>query len=106
MMPKKHVPREALEKLYLGDVPFDAMARKFGVSPATVGSRLIEYGIPTRPRRKYKQVDEQLLVALYCDERMSSHAVARSLGCSHSLVLNRLKARGIKRRRSADYYRA
>ena len=76
-----------------------ALAVEVGVAPQTVHNWLVAAGVPRRhsavmPRR---DVDDDEVRRLYCEERRSGAEISKLLGCSAGLVSFRLARLGIER---------
>jgi transposase-like protein len=77
-----------------------ALAVQFGVVPQTVHNWLVAAGVPRRPNAvaPRRDVDDDEIRRLYCEEHRSGAEINKLLGCSADLVYFRLARLGIERR--------
>ncbi len=82
---------EELAADYATGVGSYRLARRYGLSPATVRTRLRAAGVQLRPPRQVARGPSVEEVARLRDEGMSVRELARRFGVSHVTILNRLK---------------
>ena len=82
---------EDLAKEYAAGAGSYRLARKYGISPATVRARLRAAGVALRPARSSARGPSPEEVARLRDEGMTIRELARRFGVSHVTILNRLK---------------
>lgn len=86
---------EELVAEYAAGIGSYRLARRYGLSPATVRARLRAAGVQLRPPRQVARGPSPEEVARLRDEGVSVRELARRFGVSHVTILNRLKqARG------------
>lgn len=76
---------------YAGGLGSYRLARKYGLSPATVRSRLRAAGVSLRPARQAARGPSPEEVARLHDSGVGIRELARRFGVSHVTILNRLK---------------
>lgn len=77
------------------------IAKETGLGRTTIYGKLIEYGIETRPK-KIVSISRTRLKKLY-DKGMTVSRIADMYGCAHSVILDKMKKYGLKRRSRSEY---
>ena len=90
------IDRDSLRRMYAVDKRSDAsIAKEFGVSFASISNLRKRYGIKSRVEQMRSRVNDADLRGMYNDKRMSPSDIADSLGCSLSVMYDRLKMMGV-----------
>lgn len=77
------------------------IARECNVSSDTIRENLKRCGIEPQShqhRTKYTEADEDLMIRLYCDDRMSAYRIAMMFNTDHNTIIRHLNHRGIETR--------
>jgi transposase len=97
-----------LSKLYHGDqMTIGALAARYGVAAQTMHNWLVDARVPRRPApaTARSDIDDRQLVELYTRHGHTAAEIAEQLGCSTSLVYDRLARTGVPRRSRAPRHR-
>ncbi len=97
------LPHDELVQLRTVDnIKITEIARRYGTSVRTVSRYLRKYGM-SRPAKQYiLNIDDNKIIDLYCNKRMSCQDIASRVGCSHYTVRYRLLKNHIKCRNRSE----
>jgi predicted HTH domain antitoxin len=101
--PKKPLPLRAIARAYMRGASLEGLGRLHGVSGTTIRRRLLELGVPLRPRnapRILLPVAE--IEALYLSG-VSARELGGRYGCSTPTIDLRLAERGVRKRRPGEW---
>ena len=75
------------------------IAREVGVSADTITYHLKKYNLWVRKKSEnYTKEDEDLMIKMYCDDKMSANQIAIQFKTSHRIIIDHLRSRGIQTR--------
>jgi hypothetical protein len=100
------IKKEDLAKLYYSKLLVKEIAAKYSCSVATIDARVREFGLKKRNpqcRARWITLDVNKIIRMYLEEHLSVHVIARRIGHSHTLVMQRLRANGVYLRHPREY---
>ncbi len=90
------IGKDSLRRMYETDLRTDAsIAEEFGVSLGAIYQLRKRYGIKSRLTLMRARIESADLKGMYRNKHMSASDIANKLGCSESVIYNRLEALGI-----------
>ena len=90
------IDKDSLRRMYEGDKRSDpSIAKEFGVSSTSIYQLRKRYGIKSHVEQMRSRVNDADLRGMYRDKSMSLSDIAGRLGCSLSVIYDRLETMGV-----------